>query len=270
VHPVLIDLGRFGETDLFLPTYGTLFALAVLLAWWWFMRRARKLGVAEESLFNLTFFSLLAGILGAKLSLILVDWHIYMENPRELLGTIRAAGVLMGGVIAGAVTFVAYSLRHEMPLHRLGDAIAAPLALAQGVGRLGCFSAGCCWGLPAREHNALAVVFTHPRAILPAEFRGVPLVPVQLIEMVFDLTLAAVLSWLWRRRLRPPGAVFWWYVLLYGVGRGLIELWRGDDSRGLYFGDTVSTSQILAVVAILLALIMLIRGRLQLRRTASA
>ena len=141
MFPVLIDLGTYeipflGETHLFLPTYGFLFALAVLIAWWWFMRRARALELPEETLFNLTFFSLLGGILGAKLLLILVEWRVYVENPRLILGTIRAAGVLMGGVVVGALVFVGYARRHDLPVLRLCDALTAPLALAQAPRRL--------------------------------------------------------------------------------------------------------------------------------------
>ncbi len=275
MFPVLIDLGTFdlpllGETHLFLPTYGTLFALAVVVAWWWFMRRARTLDVAEETLFNLTFFTLLAGIVGAKLLLILVDWRTYLEQPRLLLGTLRAAGVLMGGVLAGAFVFVAYARHHRLPLFRLGDAIAAPLVMAQAIGRLGCLSAGCCWGVAAHESNRFAITFTDPRGNLSPELLGVPLVPVQLIEMFYDFLLAALLTWLWRRRARPAGTVFWFYVLLYSAGRGVIEFWRGDTFRGLYLNDVISTSQIIALGGVVLSVAMLLRGWLQHRQNASA
>jgi phosphatidylglycerol:prolipoprotein diacylglycerol transferase len=275
VFPVLIDLGTydlplFGETHLFLPTYGTLFALAVVIAWWWFMRRSRTLGSPEETLFNLTFFTLLAGIIGAKLLLILVDWRTYLGQPRLILGTLRAAGVLMGGVLAGAFVFVAYARHHGLPLRRLGDAIAAPLVLAQAIGRLGCLSAGCCWGVAAHEHSRFAITFTDPRGNLRPDRLGVPLVPVQLIEMFYDLVLVVLLTWLWRRRVRPAGTVFWCYVLLYSVGRGVIEFWRGDDFRGLYFGEAISTSQIIAIGGVVLSVMMLLRGLLHHRQTASA
>ena len=68
---------------------------------------------------------------------------------------------------------------------------------------------------------------------------GVPLnqprLAVQLIEMVFDLALAVTLTILWRRRPARQGTVFWAYVLLYGIGRGMIEFWRGDSHRGFFF-----------------------------------
>lgn len=263
MFPRLIDFGvEFRGVELFLPSYGLLFASGALLAWWWFVRRGRSLGVPEEQLFNLSFYTLLAGILGAKLTLVIVDWEAYLEHPALLLGTIRSAGVVIGGIFAGSLAFTFFAHRNGMPLHRLGDAIAAPLVFAQALGRLGCFCAGCCWGKPAAEGSRFGVVFTDPHA---AEQTGVPLgvalVPTQLMHLVSNLLLALVLTWLWHLRLKPAGSVFWIYVLLYSLSRGIIEFWRGDAQRGLYFDGAISTSQILSIAGILLGSIMLMLGR---------
>jgi len=264
LFPVLIDFGPHtlplvGEVHPFLPTYGVLFALAVLVAWWWYLRRARTLGLPEEALFNQVFYALLAGIAGAKLLLVLVDWRYYLAHPAAVLGTLRSAGVLIGGVVAGALSFAWYARRHGLPLFALGDAIAAPLALAQSIGRLGCFCAGCCYGVPAAAGNPLAVTFSDPRSMVRSHL-GVPLVPVQLIQMVHDLLLALFLAWLWRHRPHAAGTVFWSYVVLYGIGRGVIEHWRGDVERGLWLGGAVSTSQLLSAVAVFFGGVMLVRG----------
>ena len=276
MFPTLIDFGThqlpvLGETHLFLPTYGVLFATAALVCGWWFLRRGKQLGQPDDELFNLLFYSLLAGILGAKLTLVALDWRDYLEHPRLLLGTLRSAGVLVGGVIAGGLTFGLYARRLGLPGLRLLDAVAAPLALAQSIGRLGCFFAGCCWGVPTAAQSVLAVTFTNPVA---RDQTGVPLhvplVATQLTQALNDLLLAIVLTWLWRRRLEPPGTVFWIYVLLYSIGRGLIEFWRGDAQRGLFFGDIVSTSQLFALTGIVLAVTMILRGRRQLRTADGA
>jgi phosphatidylglycerol:prolipoprotein diacylglycerol transferase len=274
VFPILVDFGThelpfLGETHLFLPSYGFLFAVAVLLAWWWFMRRARSLEIRDEILFNLSFYSLLGGIIAAKLLLVVVDWRLYLQNPLEILGTIRSAGVFLGGVVGGALIFILYARHHRLPIAGLADAIVAPLALAQAIGRLGCFSAGCCWGVETVS-RWLSVTFTDPAARAQTGVPlGVPLVAVQLIEMIFDLCLVAILTLLWRRRPQPPGTVLWSYVLLYSMGRGVIEFWRGDAHRGLWLGDALSTSQLLAAAGIALSAAMLLRGR-QRRRAAAA
>lgn len=255
----------------FLPTYGLLFATAVLLAWWWFQRRARGMGLPDERVFNLVFYSLLAGILGAKLLLVVIDWRTYLEHPRELLGTLRSGGVLMGGIILAALTFALYARRHRLPLFAMGDAVAAPMALAQAIGRLGCFSAGCCWGIDTGADHPLAVTFTselaHRQTGVPL---NTPLVAIQLVQLAHDLLLCLVLTLLWRRRLKPAGTVFWVYVLLYCLGRGVVELWRGDAQRGIHFDGLLSTSQLLCGLGILFALGMLARGWiLQWRRTSA-
>lgn len=277
MHPVLIDLGLrdlplFGPTHLFLPTYGVLFALSALAAWAWFMRRVRTLGVDPDKAFNATFYGLLAGILGAKLTLLAVEWRYYVQNPIEILGSFRSAGVLLGGIALGTVVFIAYARKAGLPYLELGDAIAAPLALAQAFGRLGCASAGCCYGIRLVGRPWYALVFTDP---LAAEQTGVPLhvplFPVQLVQMLNDLVLAGILTWLWhraRRRLEPPGTVFWWYLLLYGSTRAVLEFWRGDVVRGVYFGGHVSTSQLLAMSCVAFAAAMLTLGRMRGQREA--
>jgi phosphatidylglycerol:prolipoprotein diacylglycerol transferase len=272
VHPVLIDLGTWtlpflGETRVFLPTYGFLLAVAVSVAWVWFHRRAVGIGVDREAAFNLAFYALLGGLVGAKVSLIFVDLRWYLAEPARILSTLRSAGVLMGGVAAGILTFVLYARRHGLPLFRLGDAIAAPLALAQAVGRLGCFSAGCCFGVDA-PGSWCAVTFHSVEAAARTGVKvGVPLVPVQLFQAGADLAVAGVLTWLWRRGLRP-GLVFAWYLVLYGLDRFVLEFWRGDVARGVWFGGALSTSQLLSVAAVLAGSIWILGARARARREA--
>ena len=257
MHPILID---FHWRGLFLPTYGVLFAIGALVAWMWFVKRARAMDLPADPVFNLAFYTLLAGLLGAKLGLVLVDLPYFLENPKNLLGIIRSAGVLMAGITAGAVAFVVYAIKQKLPLHDLGDAIAAPLALAQGIGRLGCFAAGCCWGV--ETSGWCAVTFTDQAAHDQTGVTlGVPLVPVQLIEALYDFALAIVLTILWRRRPRPAGTVFWVYLILYGLGRGVLEHYRGDTVRGMWCGGAVSTSQIFSALAVLVGTAFLILDR---------
>jgi phosphatidylglycerol:prolipoprotein diacylglycerol transferase len=149
----------------------------------------------------------------------------------------------------------------------LADAIVAPVALAQGIGRLGCFAAGCCYGVPSESWCAIPFtsLAAHEQTGVPL---GTPLVAVQLIEFAFDLALALGLSLAWRARPRPAGTVLWLYLVFYGAGRATIEMWRGDAVRGLWFHDTVSTSQLFSVAAVAIGLSLLIRDRVRRARTA--
>ena len=93
-----------------------------------------------------------------------------------------------------------------------------------------------------------------------------PLFPAQIAQATADLALAGILTFLYRRKLRPEGSVFWWYVVIYSLGRGVIEIWRGDTQRGLWFGGALSTSQILSIAAGLFAAGMLVAGFARRRR----
>ena len=272
MHPILIDFGTFdlpwfGSTHLFLPTYGVIFALGALLAWGWFVARAKKLALPQEPVFNLAFYTLLGGLVGAKQTLIVVELPYYLANPAEILGTIRSAGVLMGGLFIGAATFVLYARKHRLPIPELADAIVAPVALAQGIGRLGCFAAGCCYGVGSDAWCAIRFtsLAAHEQTGVPL---GTPLLPVQLFEFVFDLALAGVLTVAWRRKLRPAGTVLWSYFVLYGAGRATIEIWRGDSVRGLWLGGAVSTSQLFSIAAIAIGGFFLVRDRVRALRAA--
>jgi phosphatidylglycerol:prolipoprotein diacylglycerol transferase len=272
MHPILVDFGThnlpwLGTTHLFLPSYGVIFAAGALVAWWWFVARARTLELPAEPVFNLAFYTLLAGLFGAKLTLILVDLPYYAANPAEILGTIRSAGVLMGGLVAGGLVFIAYARKQRLPVYELMDAIVAPVALAQGIGRLGCFAAGCCYGIGTGSWCAVSFTSAaaHEQTGVPL---GTPLVPVQLIEFAFDVALAFTLSALWRKRLRPAGTVSWIYLIVYGAGRATIELWRGDAVRGLWLHGAVSTSQLFSLLAIVAGTALLIRDRVRIARPA--
>jgi len=272
MHPILIDFGThnlpwLGTTHLFLPSYGVIFAAGALVAWWWFVARARTLSLPQEPVFNLAFYTLLAGLFGAKLTLILVDLPYYTAHPAEILGTIRSAGVLMGGIVAGGLVFIAYARAQRLPVYPLLDALVAPVAFAQGIGRLGCFAAGCCYGIGTGSWCSVSFTnaVAHEQTGVPL---GTPLVPVQLIELAFDLLLALSLTALWRKRLQPAGTVSWIYLVVYGAGRATIELWRGDAVRGLWFNGAVSTSQLFSLLAIVAGAALLIRDRVRPARPA--
>ena len=120
------------------------------------------------------------------------------------------------------------------------------VSMAQGFGRIGCFCAGCCYG---RETDAwYGITFTH------SDFapNGVSLIPTQLISSAGDFLICGVLLW-YASKKPEPGRVAAGYLVLYGVGRFLIEFLRNDyrGSLGIF-----STSQIISfgIVALGIAL----------------
>lgn len=109
----------------------------------------------------------------------------------------------------------------------LGDAMdiaAPPVALYIAIARLGCFAAGCCYGIIA-ENLPWAVTFTNPHAA--TIYKNIPTHPTQLYEVVSALVILALVLAL-RHRAAWRGSLMWVFILAYALMRLVIELFRGD------------------------------------------
>src|SRR6185295_5775427 len=107
---------------------------------------ARREGIDAARIVDLGIVTLLTGFIGAKLTLYLVDARYYLDNPVEILKNLRSAGVFYGGFALAAGAALLYVRRHQLPVGRVADLAAPPLALGQAIGRIGCLMAGCCYG----------------------------------------------------------------------------------------------------------------------------
>lgn len=220
--PKLIQLGTF-----YLPTYGVLVAAAFLVALWLTSRLAKDARMNPEVIVNLGVYCALAGIVGAKVLMIAMD-PAYRANPGEIftLATLQSAGIFYGGLIAAVLMAYIYMRRNHLPFFRTADLFAPGLALGHGIGRLGCFAAGCCWGKPT--HLPWAVVFTNPDARAVGVPMGIPLHPTQLYESFSEFLICGIL-FLFARRGHRDGAILGGYFALYGIVRFLVEFLREHD-----------------------------------------
>jgi len=235
-------------------------ALAFIAALWLAMRFARRDGLPRDPIMDLWIAALVSGIVGAKLLLYVLDFHYYLEHPKAILLGLRSAGVFYGGLLAAVATCLYIVWRRGLPGWAIADVAAPAIALAQSIGRIGCFAAGCCYGKVT--NLPWAVTFTSEAA---QDITGVPLHvplhPSQLYMSASDFLLFLVLLVIGKRK-RYDGQVFLWYVLLYAVTRALLEFTRGDP-RGELLG--YSTSQIIAAVAALTAVGLMWARRRSLR-----
>jgi phosphatidylglycerol:prolipoprotein diacylglycerol transferase len=239
VLPRLIDLGFLA-----IPTYGVLLVTGIALGIWLAGKRATAAGLPGERVADLAFWVVLWGLVGAKV-LLLVTSPSYLTSLENLWWLLRSGGVFYGGFIGAAIAAFVLLRRYRIPFRRAADALAPSLALGHFFGRLGCFAAGCCYG--AACERPWAVTFTHPLAhSISGTPLHVPLHPVQLYEAVFNLANYGLLAWLYKRR-PAPGIVLATYLMTYGVGRFVIEHFRGDADRGFVLGGMLSTSQAIAI-----------------------
>lgn len=247
MFPQLFHIGSFA-----VPTYGILVATGVLVGLWISVRNSARQGVKPENAWDFGIALVLAGILGSKILYILLDWKTYAEHPKDIfsLATLQAGGVFSGGLIGAFVVAWWFLRKYKMPALATCDAFAPGLAMGHAIGRLGCFSAGCCYGKPTAHF--WGITFTNPVANANAGTPlNIPLEPTQLIESAAELIIFGILTWMFARK-KFDGQIFGAYMFLYGIARFLIEFLRGDPGRGgPYFGGALSGTQLISIGLVL-------------------
>ena len=255
MHPRLLQFGHFT-----LYTYGILAAIGLIAGLSLIVHLAKGDGISEEKTWNLGLVCIIAGVIGAKLLLIINDWSYYSIHRREIFSfnIFQAGGVFSGALVLGTISAMVFIKWKQMPFLRTVDAMAPGIAFGHAIGRLGCFAAGCCYGRPTEV--AWGVTFTDPiaNAVVGTPL-NVRLHPTQIYEFLADMAIFAVLLWLGRHR-RFAGQVMGTYAFLYGIARYFIEFYRDDPERGSVFGGMMTLTQLLAVLFVILGAILWMQG----------
>ena len=275
VRPVLFSVHAFGH-ELALHSYGVAIAVAFLVAIFVGTRTAERTGEDPDKVRDLCFWLLVSSLIGARLVFLATNVPDYVRLCRVEGDCLRPLRVWEGGLVFYGGFFGAlgtawwYMRRHAMPFWRVADILAPSVALGHFFGRLGCFAAGCCWGAEAHgaalgwaaRFGAESLAFQDyvaRGALPPTADVTPPLHPVQLYEAAGELALFFFLSLLGRRK-RWDGQVLVVYLLGYALLRFVVELFRGDAVRKFVVG-TLSTSQAIALAALVLALALWLAAR---------
>ena len=264
MYPELFRIGTFPIT-----TYGIFMALGMLLALFVASRLAARDGLSKDRIYDLGLWTLVGGLVGSKILMVLVEPDVQIFT----LDFLRSGGVFYGGLIGGFLAVAILVPLYKLPFWKVADALAPGVALGQGFGRQGCFSAGCCWGKPTTL--PWGVHFTE----LGHEYTGVPIVgpdggdlhlhPTQLYESFIMLAVFGILVYLHRKK-KFDGQILITYGIIYSIVRFSIEFIR-DDPRGDLFGFTtatgLSTSQGVSLIVAIASVIFMI---MRLRKVANA
>jgi phosphatidylglycerol:prolipoprotein diacylglycerol transferase len=162
-------------------------------------------------------------------------------------------------LLALATSALYFRLNH-LPGWKIADCVAPGLALAQGIARVGCFLAGCCWGVPTRLPFGVTFASEQAHSITGVPL-GVRLHPTQLYEAALVLLAIPFLLRL-RKHKSFDGEVVLAYILYYAIVRFFLEFLRGDP-RGSYVNDLLSTSQLISLLIIPIAAFLMVWLRKQ-------
>ena len=241
MHPTL-----FGIIDTYTVLAVIGFLVSPLIFWIYF---DRKLDEGFKNYFYVLMTGLIAAVIGFVGAVLTQNLYSFIQDPSSYQWTFAMTfyGGLFFGVVAFLVVYFAWARKHYRGLHHLLQIFPACICFAQAFGRVGCFFAGCCYGLPTEEWYGMYFPTLGYKAI-----------PTNLYEAIFLFLLATVLLVLALNNKKDVPMPL--YLLAYGVFRFLIEFLR-DDHRGAFIPG-ISPSQFWSIIMVVSGFAYIVFSRL--------
>ena len=212
-------------------SYGIMLLLALIASNLVVFFLRKRLGISFEDTVLTEAYMLLGAIIGAKimyiaLSFDIIDWVRVLSSLEEIGAFLNSGFVFYGGLIGALSSLLIASFIHKKNYFLFFENIAFVIPLMHGIGRIGCFLSGCCYGIP----------YTGPLAVVYS-FSDTPCFPVQLLEagLLFLLFVFLLIY-----RLKEGKYSFEIYLMSYSVIRIITEQFRGDTVRGVFLGQGIS------------------------------
>ncbi len=226
-----------------IPLYGLLYWLGILISGIVASFIAKKRSVSVFDIVSCGTYTMIGAGIGAKLLFIAVSWKQIIQYNISFIGILKGGFVFYGGLIGGILGIIIYSLQFKMNIFDFFDIFAVVLPLGHSFGRIGCFFAGCCYGI---QYDGL---FSHTYTISAGTTPlGVPLLPIQLIEAFLLLILFTTLLFIFLRNPYKKLLSVKIYAFSYAIIRFVLEFFRGDKERGGFL--YLSTSQWISIILV--------------------
>jgi len=252
MYPILFQLG-----PVTVYSFGAFMALAALAAGWIASLELKRHGYNSELASTLVFACAIGGLIGARLLFIVEEWQGFLAAPLRYIFT-GAGFTWYGGFIGGAAAGLWVARKNHIPALTALDFAAPALALAYGVGRIGCHVAGdgdwgavtdVPWGV---AYTNAIVGWADPNTGIPYP-PGVRVHPTPIYEFLQGVLVFGIL-WALRKKRLAPGMLAWLYLILAGLMRFIVEFWRINPHIG--FG--LSEAQVISLFLICLGFALLV------------
>lgn len=227
--------------------YGMMIGIGFISAYLICCRRAKKLGLSEDIIWGILICAILGSLIGTRLLFYIVSIPQIIQDP-SILWNFRNGYVVYGGIIFSTIFAYLYCKKKCVSFLKYFDLVMPAVSVAQGFGRIGCFFAGCCYG--SETDSWFHIMYTHSQ-FAP---NNVWLIPTQLISSAGNFVIAAIL-FRYASISKSDGMVGAMYMILYSIGRFIIEMFR-NDMRGAV--GVLSTSQIISIGVLILGIIFIV------------
>ncbi|SET05859.1 phosphatidylglycerol:prolipoprotein diacylglycerol transferase [Natronincola peptidivorans] len=230
----MIILFNIGGFDVHL--FGLTIALGVLAGFYIMLKEAERKKLNKDQLTDLAIYTVIVGIIGARLNYILAfNPSYYLQNPKEIFMINQGGLSIQGSLIAGTLFALWYMKKKNIPIWQTADAFAPAIILGQAIGRVGCDVFGILMG---KEY------------FWGVSVGGQLLHPAQIYEAILNYGLFLIL-WNKRKYVKYEGQLFIIYIIGFSINRFIVEFFR---SNPLVAGP-ISVAHMYSLAIVVVALI---------------
>lgn len=250
MEKVALDLGPIQ-----IYWYSIFIFIGMLVACFLIYKEAKKRGIDEDFLVNLTFNTIIIGIIGARLYYVLFNLSYYLDNPVEIFQIWNGGLAIHGGIIAGLLFIIYYCKKHEVNLWKMLDIIVVGLIIAQAIGRWGNFFNSEAYGpiTTAAHLKSLGIPqFIIDGMYILGEYRQ----PTFFYESVWCLFGFLAMLIIRQYKYLKIGQLTSFYLIWYGIIRFIIEAMRIDS---LMLGP-IKMAQLVSIVFVISGIIIFIKS----------
>lgn len=257
MNPVIFKLGSFE-----IRWYSVMILIAFLVASYVINKETKRFDIEKDYIFNLLFWTLIMGIIGARIYYVIFDWEYYSTNISEIWKIWNGGLAIHGGIIAGIITIIVYTKKYKQRTVRYTDFLVPGLIIGQSIGRWGNFFNG--------EAHGLATSLEHLRNLHIPEFiikgmkiKGVYYTPTFLYESILCLIGFIIIIIVRRNKYTKVGTPTALYLIIYGSIRFFIERLRTDALMFVGFKIAMIVSIIMVIIGVIMLIINKKKGKFE-------
>ncbi len=237
INPVIFKIG-----PLEVSWYGLMVALAVVtVVGWVAWQNGKSRLISYDAVFMAAIVGIPSGVVFSKLLHVINAWSFYQKNPAQIFS---GQGLTIWGAVLGAALgiWIYSKISKQFRFTLFADMIAPGIILSQAIGRIGCTFNGCCYGI--ESSCPVSVIYNNPDSFAP---NGIPVLPTQVFEIVFNLLVFGILLLL-RGHFKKEGTLFYIYLFIYAAWRFGIDFIR--EGSPFLFG--LHEAQVIGILVMLI------------------
>lgn len=248
MNPILLKIG-----NITIYWYSVMILIGFLIASYLITKESKKFNIKKEIITDMLFYTIIIGILGARLYYVIFNLDYYSKNILDIFKVWEGGLAIHGGIIAGALFIIIYTKKKNLNTLKILDICVPGLLIGQALGRWGNFFNGEAHG-PITTIDKLKHL---PKFIQKGMYiDGNYYMPTFLYESILCI-IGLIIILIIRRKLKiKNGQITGFYLIWYGIIRFIIESFRTDS----LMLSILKQAQIISIIMIIIGVILIIKG----------